>query len=87
MSQELLVQLEAIEKEKGITKEILLDALKQALLSACHKTYPDKPGIDVEIDPLTFRIRLVNEGVEVRDTHFGRIAAQTAKQVIIQKMR
>src|SRR3989338_2620152 len=87
VSQELLVQLEAIEKEKGITKEILLDALKQALLSACHKTYPDKPGIDVEIDPLTFRIRLVNEGVEVRDTHFGRIAAQTAKQVIIQKIR
>ncbi len=87
MSQELLVQLEAIEKEKGITKELLVEALKLALESACRKSYPEKPDMSVEIDPLSFRIRLVDAGCEVKDPYFGRIAAQTAKQVIIQKIR
>ena len=87
MSQELLVSLEAIEKEKGISKALLLDALKQALTSACRKGRPDEDTIEVDIDPDTFRIRLMDNGKEIRDPHFGRIAAQTAKQVIIQKIR
>ncbi|MBU9889151.1 MAG: hypothetical protein KTQ49_04715 [Candidatus Omnitrophica bacterium] len=40
MSQDLLASLEYIEKEKGISKEALLEALRHALLSACRKTYP-----------------------------------------------
>lgn len=87
MSQELLVSLEAIEKEKGISKELLLEALKQALTSACRKGRPEEDQIEVDIDPLTFRIRLLDNGKEIRDPNFGRIAAQTAKQVIIQKIR
>jgi len=87
VSQELLVSLEAIEKEKGISKELLLEALKQALTSACRKSYPEKETILVEIDPKTFHIRLLENGNEVKDPYFGRIAAQTAKQVIIQKIR
>ncbi|MFZ5802941.1 MAG: transcription termination factor NusA [Candidatus Omnitrophota bacterium] len=87
MSQELLASLEAIEKEKGIQKSVLLEALRQALISACKKTNPDWENVEIEIDPLTFRISLLRDGKRVDDADFGRIAAQTAKQVIIQKIR
>lgn len=87
MTQELLTSLEYIEKEKGIPKQVLLDALKQALLSACRKSYPGREGLDIQIDPETCTIRLMAQGKEVHDIEFGRIAAQTAKQVIIQKIR
>ena len=87
MNNELLSSLEYIEKEKGISKEQLMEALKQALISACRKTYPNKPDIEVTIDPKTCAIHLVDAGKEIYDAEFGRIAAQTAKQVIIQKIR
>ncbi len=88
MSQDLLASLEYIEKEKGITKEVLLDALRHALLSACRKTSPEKAeAFDVQIDPQTFKITMLLDGKEINDPRFGRIAAQTAKQVIIQKIR
>ncbi len=87
MSRELLSSLESIEKEKGIQKQVLLEALRQALVSACRKTFPDREDVDVQIDPNTCDIRLIQEGKEIDDADFGRIAAQTAKQVIIQKIR
>ena len=88
MSQDLLASLEYIEKEKGISKEALLDALRHALISACRKGSPEKgDAFDVQIDPKTFRITMTLDGKEIRDPRFGRIAAQTAKQVIIQKIR
>lgn len=87
MNQELLATLEYIEKEKGIDKATLLEALKQALISACRKTYPESETVVVEIDPQTADIRVLHNGRAVDDADFGRIAAQTAKQVIIQKIR
>ncbi|MBI4395329.1 MAG: transcription termination/antitermination protein NusA [Candidatus Omnitrophica bacterium] len=87
MSQELLNTLEYIEKEKSIKKEVLLEALRQALLSACRKTFPGSEEIDVQINPRTADIQLFEKGKEVFHADFGRIAAQTAKQVIIQKIR
>jgi len=87
VSQELLASLEAIEKEKGIQKQVLLEALRQALASACRKTFPDLEDIDIQIDPKTCDIHLVQGGKEIQNADFGRIAAQTAKQVIIQKIR
>ncbi|MBI3307698.1 MAG: transcription termination/antitermination protein NusA [Candidatus Omnitrophica bacterium] len=87
MTQELLSSLEYIEKEKGIPKEILLEALRQALISACRKTYPEREEFDIQIDSETCNIHLMAHGKEVHDMEFGRIAAQTAKQVIIQKIR
>lgn len=87
MNQELLATLEYIEKEKGIDKATLLEALRQALLSACRKTYPESVEIEVEINPQTADIRVSRGGKLLNDTEFGRIAAQTAKQVIIQKIR
>lgn len=87
MSSELLSSLEYIEKEKGIKKEVLLEALRQALLSACRKTYPNREDVEITIDPKTCALRLMSNGKPVDDAEFGRIAAQTAKQVIIQKIR
>ena len=87
MSQELLNTLEFIEKEKNIKKEILLDALRAAILSACRKTFHNSEEYEVEINPITADIKLLQNGKEVLNTDFGRIAAQTAKQVIIQKIR
>ncbi len=87
MSNELIASLEYIEKEKGIPKEVLMEALKQALVSACRKTYPNREDIEVQIDPKTGRIVLLQTGKPIQDADFGRIAAQTAKQVIIQKIR
>ena len=87
MSQELLTTLEFIEKEKGVRKEILLEALRAALLSACRKTFTNPDEIDVQINPITADIQLFEQGKEVFHADFGRIAAQTAKQVIIQKIR
>ena len=87
MSQELLNTLEYIEKEKSIRKEVLLEALRAALLSACRKTFANPDEIDVQINPRTADIQLFEKGKEVFNADFGRIAAQTAKQVIIQKIR
>lgn len=87
MNQELLSTLEYIEKEKSIDKKILLDALRQALLSACRKTYSETEEFDVQIDPDTADIKVLRNGQPIDDAEFGRIAAQTAKQVIIQKIR
>jgi transcription termination/antitermination protein NusA len=87
MNQELINSLQYIEKEKGIKKEVLFDALRAALQSACRKTFGKDQEIDVEIDPLTADIKLFEGGKEVFKADFGRIAAQTAKQVIMQKIR
>lgn len=88
MNSELLASLEYIEKEKGIKKEVLLEALRQALLSACRKTYAaEGEDFEIRIDPLTCTIKLLRQGKPIEDADFGRIAAQTAKQVIIQKIR
>lgn len=87
MNQELLATLDYIEKEKSIDKETLLETLKQALLSACRKTYPESDEFEVQINPETADIHVLRNGKEIRDADFGRIAAQTAKQVIVQKIR
>lgn len=87
MNQELLSTLEYIEREKSIDKGTLLEALKQALISACRKTYSETNEFEVQINPETADIRVLRDGREIQDADFGRIAAQTAKQVIIQKIR
>jgi transcription termination/antitermination protein NusA len=87
MNQELIASLQYIEKEKGIKKEVLFDALRAALQSACRKTFGKEQEVDVQIDPQTCEIKLLEGGKEVFYADFGRIAAQTAKQVIMQKIR
>ncbi|MCX5712200.1 MAG: transcription termination factor NusA [Candidatus Omnitrophica bacterium] len=89
MSQELLAIIEQIEREKGIKKEVLIQALESAMLSAARKVIDLKPGEDlrIELDPATAKIRAFRNNEEVTSINFGRIAASTARQVIIQKIR
>jgi N utilization substance protein A len=89
--------LQQIAKDKGISVDTLLDALANALVAA-YKRLPDAAEeAVVTIDPETGEIRvygqeLDEDGAVVREwddtpTDFGRIAAQTAKQVMTQRIR
>ncbi|MCX5709955.1 MAG: S1 RNA-binding domain-containing protein, partial [Candidatus Omnitrophica bacterium] len=89
MSQELLAIIEQIEREKGIKKEVLIEAVESALVSAAKKVIDLKPEeeLRVELDRSNGKIRAFRNNEEVTNIDFGRIAASTARQVIIQKMR
>lgn len=121
MSKELLLVAEALSNEKGVSKEVVLEAIQAALESATRKLSGMELGIRVQLDPRTgeyetFRYWDVVEddavefpereltlaeaqerspGIKVGDRieeprasiEFGRIAAQTARQVIMQKVR
>lgn len=89
MSTELLAVLEHMEREKGIKKDILIEAVELALVSAVKRIIDVKPGIEVTVslDRETGKIKAFAGEEEIRSVDFGRIAASTAKQVIIQKIR
>ncbi|MFA5145431.1 MAG: transcription termination factor NusA [Candidatus Omnitrophota bacterium] len=89
MSQELISIIEQIEREKGIKKEVLIEAIESALLSAARKVIDIKPDeeLRIELDTGTGKIKAFRNNEEVTSMDFGRIAASTARQVIIQKMR
>ncbi len=86
--EELLSILDFIERERGIDKEVLFQSLESALVSAARKIVGrHTEDISVSIDRTSGEITVKAEGKEVKSEEFGRIAAQTAKQVIIQKLR
>lgn len=122
MNAELMKALEALEEEKGIGKEVIIEAIEAAVLSAYKKKYgASAQSVRIEVDRETgemraFQIRTivdkvtdehtqislaeaqmwdptakVDEMVEVEvkviPHDFGRIAAQTAKQVVVQRLR
>lgn len=119
MNKEFFAAMETIEKEKGIRKEILFEAIELALISAYKRNFNTSPNVRVNIDRETGEIRVyaqltvvedvqsphqevslaearvydprcqLNSTVEIEVTpkEFGRIAAQTAKQVVIQRIR
>ena len=88
MNEELLTVLEHIEREKGIDKELLFQAIESALASAARKMVGNKEAeVAAVIDRKTGEIKVLSGGKEIKSEGFGRIAAQTAKQVIIQKIR
>jgi len=119
MSAELIHALKQLEKEKGIDKEVLLEAIEAALISAYKKNFGSGQNVKVHIDRETGNVKvyslkvvrskvenprteisleeahkinsLLIEGdtaeIEVTPRTFGRIAAQTAKQVVVQRIR
>ena len=89
MNGELLAVLEHIEREKGIKKEVLITAVESALVSAARKVIGAKPDTEIRVvlDPQTGKISAYAGKEKIDSESFGRIAAQTAKQVIIQKIR
>ncbi len=80
--------LDHLTREKGIAREVILEAVEAALVSAARKAMgPNVVDVTVKIDRDTGAIKIVSDGKEVSNTEFGRIAAQTAKQVIFHKIR
>ena len=119
MNKEFISAIEQIEKSKGISKDIIFEAIESALISAYKKNYGSNQNVRVDIDGETGDIRVytvmdIVEEIEDESTQitleealeidpnfelgdevfyqvtteeFGRIAAQTAKQVVVQRIR
>ncbi|MGH9022684.1 MAG: transcription termination factor NusA [Acidimicrobiia bacterium] len=97
MNYELMEALRIIERDKGIAFETLLEALANALVTAYKRLPNAAEEALVEVDAENGAIRVIGqeldeEGNVIREwddtpTDFGRIAAQTAKQVILQRIR
>ncbi|MDY0234469.1 MAG: transcription termination factor NusA [Gudongella sp.] len=121
MNVDFINALEEIEKEKGISKDIIFDALESALISSYKKNFGSSQNVFVDMDRLSGEVEvyatkdIVKEEeiedkslqisiedakkidttleigdvvrIEITPRDFGRIAAQTAKQVVIQRIK
>ncbi len=89
MNQELLRIVENIARDKNIDKESIFQDLESAMVSAARKHFAVGPDSDiaVHIDRVSGQITAFKDGVQIDIQQLGRIPAQTAKQVIIQKIR
>lgn len=90
MNKEFLSMIAQLEREKGIDKAILIEAIKQALVIAAKKITKiasQDEDVRVEIDSEKGDIHVYVGDKKVVSNEFGRIAAQAARQVIIQKIR
>ena len=73
--------------ERGLEPEIVIDSIKQAILAAYRKDYGEPEGIEVDLDATSGEVKLTQNKKNITPPGFGRIAAQTAKQVILQRIR
>lgn len=91
MNQELIRIVENIAKDKNIDKESIFQDLEAAMVSAARKHFGVQPTSGVEIivhiDRANGNIRAFKDEVEIDIRQLGRIPAQTAKQVMIQKIK
>lgn len=88
MNQELLRIVENIARDKNIDKESIFVDLEEAMISAARKHFGEPEcDVAVNIDRSTGEITAFKDNVEIDIKQLGRIPAQTAKQVIIQKIR
>lgn len=86
---EFALALNQVATERGVDISVVLDTVKNAILAAYRK---DHPGIEIEefnatLDQSTGEAKIFHKEEDVTPPGFGRIAAQTAKQVILQKIR
>jgi len=91
---EFSAALNQVATERGIPVESVLESIKMALLTAYKKDRKETSGEDIEIEGYTAElnadtgeVKILLEGKDITPSGFGRIAAQTAKQVILQKIR
>lgn len=119
MNNDFMLALDQLCKEKGLDKEVVLDALQKALIKSYQKNYENEENVDVVIDEESGQIQIfaLKEVVELVDDdisqislkdaleidpsyklgdtvrielapkNFGRVAAQTARNIVIQKIR
>jgi len=80
--------IKQVAAERGIPIESVIESIRTALATAYRKDFGgDVTQIEAELDADTGEARILRNGEDVTPSGFGRIAAQTAKQVILQKIR
>lgn len=86
---EFALALHQVATERGIDINVVLETIKAAILAAYRKDYglDELEQMTVELNPDTGEAKVVKNGQDVTPPGFGRIAAQTAKQVILQRIR
>ena len=88
-NQELLRIIDSISRDRNVEKEALFTDIEQAMVSAARKHFnvEETEEFRCEVDRLTGAIRLFQNDEEIPLSTLGRIPAQTAKQVMIQRFR
>ncbi len=86
---EFALALNQVATERGIDPGVVLETIKAAILAAYRKDYgaDDLQVLTVEVNPDTGEAKIAKDGKDITPPGFGRIAAQTAKQVILQRIR
>lgn len=86
---EFALALNQVATERGIDPSVVVDTIKAAILAAYRKDYggEELETITVDLNPDTGEAKLTRDGKDITPPGFGRIAAQTAKQVILQRIR
>src|SRR3989338_10139821 len=86
---EFSLALNQVATERGIDPTVVLETIKAAILAAYRKDYGFKEldEISVTINPDTGEAKVFKDNNDITPPGFGRIAAQTAKQVILQRIR
>lgn len=89
MKSEFALALNQIATERGISVDDVIKSIEAAILAAYKKEYPDKfdDKIISKVTRDTGETKIFKENKDITPPGFGRIAAQTAKQVILQKIR
>lgn len=86
---EFSLALNQVATERGISPDEVISSIEAAVVAAYKKEYPDKVEEEIisKINKDTGETRIFKDDKDITPPGFGRIAAQTAKQVIIQKIR
>ncbi len=86
---EFFLALNQVATERGVDVSVIIDAVKNAILAAYRKDHPEivVEEYSVSLNPNSGEARIMKGETDVTPPGFGRIAAQTAKQVILQKVR
>jgi len=85
--QDILRYVDSMHREKNIDQEIVFSAIESALQTAAKRQYGEDSDLVVQLDRQNGQIRAFLAGVPLGEDQIGRIGAQTAKQVIIQKVK
>ncbi|MBI2641688.1 transcription termination factor NusA [Candidatus Roizmanbacteria bacterium] len=86
---EFALALNQVATERGISPEDVIASIEAAILAAYKKEYPNEfeETIQAKVSKDTGETKIFKDGKDITPPGFGRIAAQTAKQVILQKIR
>jgi len=87
MNSDLLRFVDSISRDKVIDKESVYADLEAAMLSAAERAFPEADDVVIAIDRVTGDIKALADNEPIEMKTLGRIAAQTAKQVMMQRIR